>query len=80
MSIIQFEKVSHYYETAAAVNDISFEIEDLKITAIIGKSGSGKSTLLQIINGLIKPSKGEVIVFGKQLDYSNINKTRLKII
>lgn len=79
MSLIQFEKVSHYYGNAAAINNLSFEIEDLKITAIIGKSGSGKSTLLQIINGLIKPSKGEVIVFGKSLDYSNINKTRLKI-
>jgi len=61
------------------VKDLSFEIEDKKITAIIGKSGSGKSTLLQIINGLIKPTGGSVFVFGSTLDYSNINKTRLKI-
>lgn len=79
MSLIQFKNVTHYYGTQAAINDLSFEIEDYKITAIIGKSGSGKSTLLQIINGLIKPSKGEVIVFGKPLDYSKINQTRLKI-
>jgi len=61
------------------VKDLSFEIEDKKITAIIGKSGSGKSTLLQIINGLIKPTGGSVYVFGNPLDYSNIYKTRLKI-
>ncbi len=79
MSLIQFKNVTHYYGTQAAINDLSFEIEDYKITAIIGKSGSGKSTLLQIINGLIKPSKGEVIVFGKPLDYSKINLIRLKI-
>lgn len=79
MSLIQFKNVSHYYGTAAAVDNLSFEIEEGKITAIIGKSGSGKSTLLQIINGLIKPSKGEVIVFGEPLDYRNINKIRLKI-
>jgi osmoprotectant transport system ATP-binding protein len=79
LSLIQFNNVSHYYGTAIAIDNLSFEIEDLKITAIIGKSGSGKSTLLQIINGLIKPSKGEVIVFGKPLDYSDINKIRLKI-
>ncbi len=79
MSLIQFKNVSHYYGTAVAINNLSFDIEDFKITAIIGKSGSGKSTLLQIINGLIKPSKGEGFVFGKPLDYYNINKTRLKI-
>jgi len=79
LSLIQFKNVTHYYGTQAAINDLSFEIEDYKITAIIGKSGSGKSTLLQIINGLIKPSKGEVIVFGKPLDYSKINLIRLKI-
>ncbi|HWA06532.1 MAG TPA: ATP-binding cassette domain-containing protein [Ignavibacteria bacterium] len=79
MSLIQFKNVSHYYQGTAAIKDLSFEIEDLKITAIIGKSGGGKSTLLQVINGLIKPSNGEVFVFGKSLDYSNINRTRLKI-
>jgi osmoprotectant transport system ATP-binding protein len=79
LSLIRFKNVSHYYGTSAAVQDLSFEIEDQKITAIIGKSGSGKSTLLQIINGLIKPSKGEVIVFGKNLDHKNIHKARLKI-
>lgn len=79
MSLIQFKNVSHYYGKVPAVKRLSFEIEDQKITAIIGKSGSGKSTLLQLINGLIKPSEGEVDVFGKPLDYSKINKTRLKI-
>jgi len=79
LSLIQFKNVSHYYGGKAAVKDLSFEIEDKKITAIIGKSGSGKSTLLQIINGLIKPTGGSVYVFGNPLDYSNIYKTRLKI-
>ncbi|NOS86484.1 MAG: ATP-binding cassette domain-containing protein [Ignavibacteria bacterium] len=79
MSLIQFKNVSHYYGKEPAVKGLTFEIEDQKITAIIGKSGSGKSTLLQVINGLIEPSKGEVFVFGELLDYSNINKTRLKI-
>ncbi len=79
MSLVQFKNVSHYYGSYAAINDLSFEIEDLKITAIIGKSGSGKSTLLQVINGLIKPSKGELTIFGKPIDYYNIIKARLKI-
>lgn len=79
MSLIRFKNVTHNYGSTVAINDLSFEIDDLKITAIIGKSGSGKSTLLQVINGLIKPSIGEVIVFSKPLDFNNITKTRLKI-
>jgi osmoprotectant transport system ATP-binding protein len=79
MSIIRFEGVSHSYNNTPALKDISFEISENKITAIIGRSGGGKSTLLQIINGLIRPVYGNVFVFGKRLDYENINETRLKI-
>ncbi|MBL8015884.1 MAG: ATP-binding cassette domain-containing protein [Ignavibacteria bacterium] len=79
MNLIQFEKVSHFYNNKAALKDLSFEIEDKKITAIIGKSGSGKSTLLQIINGLIRPSRGTVKVFGTPLDYSRLIELRRKI-
>ncbi|MBZ0202840.1 MAG: ATP-binding cassette domain-containing protein [Ignavibacteria bacterium] len=79
MNIIRFENVSHRYDGKAALSRLSFGIEDNKITVIIGRSGSGKSTLLQIINGLIKPSEGKVEVFDAPLNYSSINKTRLKI-
>src|SRR4030095_3423982 len=79
MNLIQFEKVSHFYNGTKALDNISFEIEDRKITAIIGRSGSGKSTLLQIINGLVRPKDGIVYVFGQKLNYNEINKTRLKI-
>jgi osmoprotectant transport system ATP-binding protein len=79
MSLIQFENVSHFYKETRALDNLTFEIDDYKITAIIGKSGSGKSTLLQIINGLIKPTGGNILVFGNRLDYGRINKTRLKI-
>lgn len=43
-----------------AVDRVSFEIQDKKITAIIGESGSGKSTLLKLIYGLLEPHAGEV--------------------
>lgn len=76
---VKFEHVSHYYGEKAAVRDVSFEIEDNLITAIIGKSGSGKSTLLQMVNGLVHPSSGKIYLFGEELDYGNIIPTRLKI-
>ncbi|HEY3250977.1 MAG TPA: ATP-binding cassette domain-containing protein [Ignavibacteria bacterium] len=79
MSIIRFERVSHNYNSHKALSDISFDINENKITAIIGRSGGGKSTVLQIINGLIKPTGGKVVIYGKELDYSRINEVRLKI-
>ena len=79
MNLVSFDNVSHNYDNAAALNNLTFELEDYKITVIIGRSGSGKSTLLQIINGLIKPTSGNVLIFNNKLDYRNIIETRLKI-
>lgn len=79
MSNIIFNNISHFYGSKVAVKGLSFEFEDGKITAILGKSGSGKSTLLQIINGLIKPSEGNVSIFGEKLNYKELSKVRLKI-
>ena len=43
-----------------ALSDISLEIKDGSYTAIIGHTGSGKSTLLQLLNGLLRPTKGTI--------------------
>ncbi len=79
MKPIVFKKVSHRYSKDAVLDNLSFEIEENLITAVIGRSGGGKSTLIQIINGLVVPTYGEVFVFGEKLDYSRINDIRLKI-
>lgn len=47
-----------------ALNDVSFGIEKGKICAIIGHTGSGKSTLVQMLNGLLSPDSGDVLVDG----------------
>ncbi|MDQ3021148.1 MAG: ATP-binding cassette domain-containing protein [Bacteroidota bacterium] len=74
-----FKNVSKYYKEKKILDDINFEIEENKITAIIGRSGSGKSTILKTINGLIKPSKGKMIIFDNEADYEKINVLRLQI-
>lgn len=50
-----------------AVNDISFEVQKGEILGIIGLSGAGKSTLVRCLNLLEKPTSGEVIVNGQEL-------------
>jgi energy-coupling factor transport system ATP-binding protein len=50
-----------------ALSDVSLEIADGSLTAIAGHTGSGKSTLVQHLNGLLHPTKGEVLVDGVSL-------------
>ncbi|MEJ0054450.1 MAG: ATP-binding cassette domain-containing protein [Bacteroidota bacterium] len=61
------------------LHDISIGFKKNKVTAIIGKSGSGKSTLLKMINGLLKPTMGQVKVFDSAIDYSNLKALRKNI-
>lgn len=50
---------------AAALNNISFSINEGEFVAIVGKNGSGKSTLAKHLNALLSPTGGTVCVFGK---------------
>ncbi|MGN0649966.1 MAG: ABC transporter ATP-binding protein [Oscillospiraceae bacterium] len=47
-----------------AVDNVSFELQDGDMLGIIGKNGAGKSTLLKVITGIMRPSKGSVVVNG----------------
>ncbi len=53
---------------------ISFNIEDGEFVSIVGPSGNGKSTLLNMITGIDRPSAGEVIVTGRQVDRMSENE------
>lgn len=67
-SIISVRSVTYEYkeeETVyAAVKDLSLEIERGSFTVILGHNGSGKSTLAKMLNGLNKPTSGDVLVDG----------------
>ncbi len=76
---VMFKNISKVYADRKILNEVNIDFPENKITAIIGKSGSGKSTLLKIINGLVAPTSGEVIVFEKVIDYKKLNELRLRI-
>ena len=61
-------------EKIAAVNDVSLDFERGEISCLLGKSGSGKSTLLNLISGLEKPTKGEIIILGKHIERMDENQ------
>ncbi|MFN0203748.1 MAG: ATP-binding cassette domain-containing protein, partial [Bacteroidia bacterium] len=78
-SLISLQNVSLAYQQQEVLSDITLTFSTNKITSLLGKSGSGKSTILQLINGLLKPSKGEIFVFGESFNYLQANLIRLKI-
>ena len=71
MSLLEVKNVSYSYDkTTKALKGVSFCVEEGEFLAIVGHNGSGKSTLAKLLNGLLKPTGGEVIVDG----YSSSDK------
>ena len=64
-----------------ALNNVSLDIKAGKVTGIIGHTGSGKSTLVQMLNGLIKPSSGQVLLDGEDIwtNPKEISKVRFRV-
>ena len=82
MNVLEFINVTKSYQDGnkeiEALKETNFKIEEGKFIAIIGPSGSGKSTLLTLAGGLQTPSKGQIIINGKE--YTNLSeKERSKL-
>lgn len=70
--ILQIKNLNHVYSAGTpfehvALKDVSFSMERGEFIGVIGHTGSGKSTLMQHLNGLLKPTSGEVILDGKDI-------------
>ena len=80
MSLLKLENVSYVYknryQSVKAVNDVTFEFEEGKVYAIVGKSGSGKTTTLSMLAGLDLPTSGKVVFDGKSTDRINRDRYR----
>lgn len=63
--MIEFANVSASYDDGRTVLDqVSFRIEDGAFVAFVGSNGAGKSTTMRLVNGLLKPTAGEVLIDG----------------
>lgn len=72
MALVQIKNVSKIYQTGdvevAALSDINLSIEKSAFVSFVGPSGSGKTTMLNMIGCLDMPTRGKIIVDGKQVD------------
>lgn len=86
MSVLEVKNLTHTYDGNTpymhdAVKNVSFSIEKGEIIGIIGHTGSGKSTLVQHLNGLLKPSDGEILLDNKNIweNPKNIRAIRSRV-
>lgn len=80
---IKVENLSYTYNPntpfeTKAVKNISFTIAQGEMVGLIGHTGSGKSTLIQMLNGLLTPSEGKVIVKGLNINSKDVKKSDIR--
>ncbi|MGZ3217872.1 ABC transporter ATP-binding protein [Paracoccus sp. T5] len=63
--MIEIRNLTKIYDGTAAVDDVSLTVERGQIAALVGTSGSGKTTLLRMINRLVEPTSGQVLIDGQ---------------
>ena len=68
----EFQSNSNQTESYTAVQDTTLNVSQGEFVSVVGPTGCGKSTLLNVAAGLLKPTTGEVRVFGKRLEGLNV--------
>jgi energy-coupling factor transport system ATP-binding protein len=86
MADITIESLNYYHGKGTpyeikALDDINLNIKEGRITGIIGHTGSGKSTLVQMLNGILKPYSGRVLLSGEDIwkKHKSIREVRFKV-
>lgn len=86
MIILDIKNISFGYSHGTpfeitALDDVSFSVKKGELIGIIGHTGSGKSTLMQMLNALLKPEKGQILLNGKDIntDKASVKEARSKV-
>lgn len=66
-NIVEINSLTKNYFNKRALDNISLNIEEGKVVGILGPNGSGKTTLIKILTGLLRQTKGEVLIDGHQI-------------
>lgn len=77
--MIEVQNLTKRFDGFTAVDNVSFKIDTGKTLALIGSSGSGKTTILRMINRLIEPDEGKILVNGEDLTHQPLVKIRRRM-
>jgi energy-coupling factor transport system ATP-binding protein len=78
--LITLKDVSYIYKKGiVGCENINFTLKKGEFTAVIGQNGTGKSTMLKLIEGLLKPTTGQITLFGQKISKKNIGALRRRI-
>lgn len=67
MSVLELVELSVYYGPVRGVAEVSLEVGEGEIVALLGANGAGKSTVLKAVSGLVKPRSGRIVFAGSDL-------------
>lgn len=67
MELLETRNLGKMYDKFVALKDVNIKIQPNKIVGLLGKNGSGKTTLIKLVNDLLTPSSGEVLVKGEKV-------------
>ena len=65
--MLRIESLRTAYGAVVALDDVSFEVPESSITAVLGANGAGKSSLLRTVSGLVRPRSGRVLLSGRDI-------------
>ena len=69
-TMLKVDNINVYYDKIHAIKDVSFEVNQGEIVALIGANGAGKTTTLHTITGLIRPRSGSISYYTTEIDRS----------
>ena len=73
MLALSIKRVTKYYGKLCAVKNLNLEIKDGEIFGLLGPNGAGKTTTIKMCVGLLKPTEGNIKIFGRKIcDARNI--------
>ncbi|SMB90893.1 ribose transport system ATP-binding protein [Thermanaeromonas toyohensis ToBE] len=78
MSVLQARNITKIYPGTVALDNVSISFESGKVHALVGKNGSGKSTLVKIFSGAVEPTRGEILIDGTPIKFSDPAEAFLK--
>ncbi len=74
--ILEMKNIDKRFSGVHALKSVNLELRKGEVHALMGENGAGKSTLMKVLCGIYKRDGGEVVVFGKPVDFHNIKESQ----